>query len=260
MVKACTTISHGVQRAAHTLAAALCVGWYALALPAHAASPLMIWPLDPVISGTQRAAALWVENRGSEVLALQARVLQWSQTEGEDQLSAQKEVVVSPPISQIPPGQKQLIRLLAQPGSASTEEQAYRILLDELPSPPTATSQPQIGVQIQLRYSIPLFVYAPTADAADTAVKASPALTWTMEQQEERHVLMVRNTGSGFARLTQVAWSDPDGRNDTLAAGLFGYVLAGSERRWTLDKPPSPGSVLHATVNGVSESVPRAGP
>lgn len=110
-------------------------------------------------------------------------------------------MVASPPISQIPPGKKQLIRLLAKPGSASTEEQAYRVLLDELPAPPAATSQPQIGVQIQLRYSIPLFVYAPTADASDTADKPPPALSWSLEQQDGRHVLMVRNTGSGFARL-----------------------------------------------------------
>lgn len=89
MVKAYTTIFRAAQ-AACTLAVAVFAGWCAFGLPAHAASPLMIWPLDPVISGPQRAAALWVENRGSEPLALQARVLQWSQAEGEDQLSAQK--------------------------------------------------------------------------------------------------------------------------------------------------------------------------
>lgn len=42
---------------------------------ALAQSSLMIWPLDPVIEHDQRASALWLENRGSQPVSLQIRVL-----------------------------------------------------------------------------------------------------------------------------------------------------------------------------------------
>ncbi len=84
---------------------ATALAWALLpALPgtAHAAAPLMIWPVDPVIAGEQRAVALWVENRGTEPVAMQARVFAWRQEEGDDRFTPQQAVVASPPISQIP--------------------------------------------------------------------------------------------------------------------------------------------------------------
>ena len=45
------------------------------AVAATAATPLMIWPVDPVITSAQPAVALWVENRGVRAVSLQVRVL-----------------------------------------------------------------------------------------------------------------------------------------------------------------------------------------
>ena len=70
---------------------------------AGAVSPIMIWPVDPVIVGEPQAVALWIENQGDLPIAMQVRVFGWEQPQGEDALAPQQQVIASPPISSIPP-------------------------------------------------------------------------------------------------------------------------------------------------------------
>lgn len=243
------------------MAAAL--AWALLpALPgtAQAAAPLMIWPVDPVIAGEQRAVALWVENRGTEPVAMQARVFAWRQEEGDDRFTPQQAVVASPPISQIPPGARQMVRLIATQPVPPGQEQAFRVLLDELPAPPAApgsmqgasraASPAQFGVRLQIRYAIPLFVYAP-----GTLGPRMPAT-----HADGRQHLVVRNTGAGHARLTAVRWQAPGRDGPVVTPGLLGYVLPHSQRRWVLDQPPPAKPELLATINGREAPLPRAEP
>src|ERR1700761_1881242 len=85
---------------------------------AHAAA-VVLWPVDPTIAAGQTATALWVENRGAQPVTLQVRSLGWSQTGGEDQYDRQDEVVTSPPIANVAPGKRQLIRVIRR-DAAST--------------------------------------------------------------------------------------------------------------------------------------------
>lgn len=265
------TPSGGLARAVAALAFAL----FAWAPAAHAAAPLMIWPVDPVIAGEQRAVAVWVENRGTTPVALQARVYAWRQENGDDQFTPQQAVVASPPISQIPPGARQMVRLIATQPVPAGQEQAFRVLLDELPgptpameatadAPQAAPSAPQLGVKLQIRYAIPLFVYGPgtlgprmPATHADLLERLAgngtlePALHWAVESGPQgSQALVVHNTGPGHARLTAVRWRAANGADAVVTPGLLGYVLPHSERRWTLDQPPPPQPALQATVNG----------
>ncbi|WP_052712052.1 fimbrial biogenesis chaperone [Paracidovorax citrulli] len=266
---------------------AAALAWALLpALPgtAHAAAPLMIWPVDPVIAGEQRAVALWVENRGTEPVAMQARVFAWRQEEGDDRFTPQQAVVASPPISQIPPGARQMVRLIATQPVPPGQEQAFRVLLDELPTPPAApgatqgasqaASPAQFGVRLQIRYAIPLFVYAPGTmgprmpatyadllSALSTGATLEPALRWSVDRGPDgRQHLVVRNTGAGHARLTAVRWQAPGRDGPVVTPGLLGYVLPHSQRRWVLDQPPPAKPELLATVNGREAPLPRAEP
>lgn len=81
------------------------------AAKAQAASSVLIWPIDPVLEADQQASALWLENRGSETANLQIRVFAWSQSGFNDQYQNQRDVIGSPPVAKIEPGQKQLVRL-----------------------------------------------------------------------------------------------------------------------------------------------------
>lgn len=248
------------------LLAAACLLWGGAA---HGQSSLMIWPLDPVIEDDQRAAALWLENRGSQPLSLQVRVLAWSQDDQADGYAAQETVIPSPPMATVAPGQRQLVRLMNTRPAPEGAELAYRVLVDELPAAEGSDDGKQagsaMGIRLQIRYSVPLFVSGkghwtkPRADRQRDAADASqPALSWRSQQQDDgHHYLLVRNDGRAHARLTAVQWvrgSD----SVTLNAGLLGYVLPGAEMRWRLDGPPPAGHALRARINNAEATVPPA--
>ena len=240
---------------------------------ARAATPLMIWPVDPMITEQQQAVAVWIENRGTSAVSLQVRVMDWSQTEGEEFLSSQKEIVASPPISVIPPGKRQMVRLIASQPVAPELEVAYRVLIDELPAPDDQAAPPEqgetgMGIRLKVRYAIPLFVYGSGAQpfrATHSQAQRSgkgkplaPELTWKTVREGKSHRLVVRNKGPGHARITAVRWGTAAPRADvTINEGLMGYVLPNSQMRWELDAPPPADPVLKANINGHETLVPR---
>lgn len=241
----------------------------AAALPlssARAGTPLLIWPIDPVIAPGQQAAALWLENHGPQPAALQVRVFGWKQAAGEETYEAQQAVLPSPPIATIAPGGRQLVRLIATRPVAAGTEQAFRIFIDELPTPEGATPPPAEGasVKLQLRYAVPLFVYGqgavPPGRGRDSPPPGAlqPAVDWDTLQDGGKPVLVLRNTGNAHARVTAVEWSSSDGRSGSINAGLLGYVLAGSQMRFGLLQALPRNAVLRAQFNGRPADIRRA--
>ena len=78
-------------------------------LPAAAA--ILIWPTNVFIDSKEKAAAMWLENRGNTLQTYQMRVYSWSHTGGKEELTEQNDIVGSPPIMQIEPGKRQLVLL-----------------------------------------------------------------------------------------------------------------------------------------------------
>lgn len=238
----------------------------ACATGARAQTSVMIWPLDPVIEDDQRASALWLENRGNQAVMLQIRVLAWSQDGREENYGNQEEVVPSPPSATIPPGQRQLVRLMKLTPAPEGRETAYRILVDELPSTASLQAQTQsgdngMGVKLQIRYSVPLFVSGkghwikPRPDRKrDAGGMAQPTLSWRLQREGNDHYLLVRNSGSTRARLTAVEWVRGS-EVRPINPGLLGYALANSQMRWKLERPPPSGFALRARVNASDQAI-----
>lgn len=204
---------------------------------AQAANSVMIWPIDPAINPDEKASELWLENRGSATTLMQVRIFAWQQVNNQEQYQTQQQVVASPPLVRIEPGQKQLIRLIKQIPPAAGKEMAYRVVLDEIPTPRSAGAD-QAGLNFQMRYSVPLFVYGEGL----TKESARPELSWQTVNTGGQRYLQLTNRGSGHARLSNLTIG---GRK--LGNGLFGYVLADSSNRWPLKTAVS--GVLTAEMN-----------
>lgn len=228
-----------------------------------AASSILIWPINPLIEADQKAVALWLENRGAAPVDLQIRVLAWQQTGFEDQLMPQKQVVGSPPMTTLQPGKRQLVRLVNLQSPPPGASQSYRVLVDEVLPP--SERPPQLGVQFQMRYSVPLFVLGNGAylddgidDASHKGQGLAPQLHYRIETQNGQRFLLIQNRGPAHARLSQVSLHH--GANTFgLAQGLLGYVLPGAETRWQLP-PAAPGQGrLQARINEWQElqDIPR---
>ncbi len=126
---------------------------------AQAAATILLWPIDPWLAADANATELWIQNQGNSATTMQVRIVRWKQEDGHERYAAQQDVVASPPIVTIGTGSKQLIRLIKQAPVPAGVEQAYRIIVvDEIPQP-DAKAEPAIGLKLQMRYSIPLFVY-----------------------------------------------------------------------------------------------------
>ncbi|AOJ69111.1 MULTISPECIES: fimbrial biogenesis chaperone [Burkholderia] len=256
-------------RAARMLRRALVGAAAAAALVAphaHAATSVMIWPIDPVIDSDQRAAALWLENRDRRPVTLQVRVLGWREANGEDVYDeSQQRIAGSPPMATVPPGKRQLIRLTRLADAAPGTEEAYRVLIDEIPQPDddarNAANETALGVKFQMHYSVPLFVYGDGLwtkenpdERRDPATAGRPALRWRIVHDGGKRWLVVSNRGPVHARITRAAFESNGSRAD-LARGLLGYVLPGAQMRWALPESMklNSNSKLVATVNGVAD-------
>jgi fimbrial chaperone protein len=214
------------------------------ATPSHAGS-VVLWPIDPVIASGEKATALWIENRGNAPVTLQIRSFAWSQSGGDDRFDRQDEVIPSPPIANVAPGQRQLVRIIRRAAGAASAEHCYRLLIDELPPPIDASRTDAVGAHlaVQMRYSIPLFAY----DGA--GAHGTPALAGRTVLVGGKPYAEIRNTGDLHARLVDLRVVR-GGRTVTAAGGLLGYVLAGSTMRWPLPADAPVDGTLVVNVNG----------
>ncbi|CAI8744631.1 fimbrial chaperone protein [Pseudomonas chlororaphis] len=230
---------------------------------AQAAGSVLIWPIDPVLEADQQASALWLENRGTETAILQIRVFAWSQSGFNDQYQNQRDVIGSPPVAKIEPGQKQLVRLTRTRDVPPGQELAYRIIIDEIPSiAPLAApgnGKAAAAIRFQMRYSVPLFAYgAGLWSKEDSTRSRDPKgigkadLSWDKVTVAGRSYVEIRNQGDVHARLTDATFKQ-GGQPTPLVEGLLGYVLPGAVMRWPVPDAVSADQLLQVRVNGATQ-------
>ena len=209
------------------------------------ASGLQVTPTMLSLAPSRQADGVWLRNTGNEPLHAQVRIYLWTQEHGEDQLTPTRALVASPPILNLEPGKSQLVRVIRTNVPPSQAEQAYRVIVNELP-PAKDTGG---GLSFVLRYSIPVFVQA--VDAPD----ARPELTWSLNHDNGHLVLGVSNDGRQHAQISNVRFTDGSGHRHPLKQGLLGYVLPGRKMHWELPLDGSlisAGGTIEAKVNGES--------
>ncbi|XTZ39977.1 fimbrial biogenesis chaperone [Salmonella enterica] len=217
----------------------------------QAAATILLWPIDPWLAADANATELWIQNQGETPTTMQVRIVRWHQQGGIEHYEQQSDVVASPPIVQIAKDSKQLIRLIKQAQIPAGVEQAYRIIVDEIPQPED-TSDPKIGLKLQMRYSIPLFVYGQGMttyqQGAHHALVDVKDLSWRVVRDNGMPALEIRNNGNVHARLSKVSVRQ-GGQTRQIAEGLMGYVLPHSVRSWPLPAGISSPTELQASIN-----------
>lgn len=218
---------------------------------AWSAATVLLWPIDPILTADKNATELWIENQGTSATTMQIRIVRWQQEEGYERYQEQQQVVASPPILRIDRGGKQLIRLIRQAPVPQGKEWAYRIIIDEIPQPGESRT-PQIGLKLQMRYSIPLFVYGqgmPVDTGGENHVQVDPRnLSWSVTTVDGNPAISVRNRDRVHVRLSKVTVHQ-GGETREVAPGLLGYVLPGEARAWPLPAGVKHPSTLSANIN-----------
>jgi fimbrial chaperone protein len=228
--------------------AALAAAVMLAAGPAYAAG-LQVTPISLDIPAQEQSQAMFLSNSGRAPLRAQVRVQEWTQSGGVEKLEATRDVVASPPIVEIAPGSRQMVRIVRLQPAPAAQEKTYRLIIDELPGADGAQPPSAAGLQFLLRYSVPVFVL-PSPAAGSAALAPASAANGSMPQTDitrlsasikangpEASTLVIVNAGARRAKLSQLAYVDARGQRNILFPGLMGYVLAGQTMQWPLALP-----------------------
>lgn len=226
------------------LRALACAGALALAAPAWTAS-FSISPVRVELSPQEATAAITVTNTGEEAVSIQLRALSWRQEANEDKLEPTRDLVATPPVFTVPPGESQIVRVGLRRPPQADRQVPFRAIFEEIPGPAPPQGGP--ALRITLRISIPVF-YAPKE-----GLKA--ALTWRLERQAGgQPILAVKNSGGASALIGDLAFLRPGTVAALAEQKNFAYVLPGAERRFPVGLPSglAPGERLQVrtTIDG----------
>ena len=208
----------------------------AVLLPGPAAAQLVIGPTVIEFGPKQKVAAVSVtlDSNAAMPMRLQADVLVWRQTvKGENVYDDTAELLVTPPIAELKPGQKQVFRLALRGPRVAQEELAYRLILEDISAAmSSAQAAPNMKIDFRMRYDLPVLL-APTSPVVNRmmwkpCLSASPISTPPADTCI--HLLNAGNRRVKVQSLKIVG----DGWQQPLALGEGENILAGAEREWRI--------------------------
>ena len=188
-----------------------------------AAASLEVSPVRIQIESPAASSTITVSNPGTEPLAAQLRIFKWTRVNGKDKLEPTKNVVASPPLTKLAPGQPYVVRIIRVAKTAVDEEETYRLLVDEIPNP--QDSVPSLGPRFALRQSIPVFFTDPTS---------APKLSWVADMENGQLVLKARNQGGKRVRISALNVTNSSGASLSYGDGFVGYVFGRSSEQWAV--------------------------
>jgi fimbrial chaperone protein len=162
---------------------------------------------------------LYIANHSSRPITVQIDVYDWLQSDNADRLVLSESAFVSPPLTTIAPGERQIVRLLAQPRQSKSEA-AYRVRISELPDPGPKAS----GVQVLLQFSIPVFVRGSDGDTA---------VAWTATDTGSAIQLAAHNAGGRAVKLAGLSISATGVAPVEIAPRSVSYLLPDTSRVWS---------------------------
>ncbi len=189
----------------------------ATACPVRAAS-VSVSPIRVDVSEPANSASVSLKNDDARPVNLQIRLFKWSLAKGDDDYEETDDVVVTPPVTTIAPGASATVRIVRTSTAPITGEETYRLVVDEIPD---ANRVKNLGVNVSLRYTVPVFFL--NGDASQ------PKVAWSIRTEGGKRVLAAENSGDKHIRLNDMSLG-----SIKLYKGLAGYVLGHSTRTWLL--------------------------
>ena len=235
-----------MHRRSKTLLRLLCVAMCVAGAAPALASSFNISPIRVELAGGRRTEALTLRNADEAPVVVQVHVVAWSQRDGVDQFDATREMLVTPPVLQLPGNGEQIVRVALRGQPDRSQELAYRVVFEEVPQ---AAPAGFTGLRVALRLSVPIFI-------APAAGKASADLSWELHTLPDgRLEVAATNHGSAHSQVTDFE-VQPSGAADGGAPALRGmtgkYVLPGSRMSWVLKAQPTQGQGTY-TIHGHSD-------
>jgi fimbrial chaperone protein len=185
-------------------------------------------PLGAQLSSRQPIASFTLTNRSSEPMLIQTHVYAWTQQQGQDIYNSTHDLLVTPPIISIPPGQEQLLRIGWLNPFPQQQEQAYRLYIQQISTNPSIHNESKNGVMISLRIGLPVFIQ-PT-------LESKPQLSGYIQTRKNNQIrVSIKNTGNAHAKIVRIELVN----NEQLLPVIetFKYILPHQTQSWLIKKP-----------------------
>jgi fimbrial chaperone protein len=201
-----------------------------------------IAPTRVELAAGHRIDVLTVHNQDVGPVQVQVRAFAWSQHDGNDQYEETHEVLVAPPVFELPPQAEQIVRLALRRDPDPARELSYRVVLQEVPQAlPAGTS----GLKVAVRLAIPVFVAPPQPVHAE--------LVWRAHRLADgRLQIEAANRGGAHVQINQFDLELGDAVAP-LPVRIVQYVLPGSEVSWIVTPRVSVSPEAGLQVHGSSD-------
>lgn len=168
---------------------------------------------NPIVSFT-------VTNDSETILTYQAVTLSWSQTDGKDVQEDTTNIIVTPPIVSINPNSLQVFRVALHHSEATSLEQTYRIVLEDISENPD--KKVLNGLSFRFNHNLPVF-YAP--------LSILDLVVWSMCETKIKGMrcLMIENKGNVHAKIIKLSVVSATAKEPN---GISKTLLAGSASQW----------------------------
>lgn len=181
-------------------------------------------PVTLEMNEKNNGTSLSIKSSSAEAINIQIRVFEWFQNKTNDDLKITDDIVVSPPLLRLEPNQSYNFRLVKHNIAKFSGEKAYRIIIDEVPTPSDSRKKSP-GIQVRLRTSIPLFI---------SDENATTLLRWKKDLTENGGTITISNIGTRHALITELSLVDQITQREykIKTDTLNGYILPGNEKKF----------------------------
>lgn len=199
-------------------------------------SQVSIQPTLVELSARQRTVAISVALGASAArpMRLQAELLRWTQdARGEAVTTPSDELIVTPAIADLRPGQRQTFRIAFRGSAPPDTELAYRLILEDVGAVPTVDPSRGTAITFRMRYDLPVLIDPagpPRADLRWTPCDPAPAATSPIGD-----CIRLANAGSHRVKLQSLRLLGDEWQHEHVLEKPQ-TVLAGSEREWRLPR------------------------
>jgi fimbrial chaperone protein len=214
---------------ARTLAIAL-----ALSGVGAASAQALISPVVVEFGPRQKIATVRVtlSDKAIKPMRLQAQLLQWRQdAQGAAVTQPSEDLIVTPRIAELRPGQQQVLRLALRGSLPADTEMAYRLVLEDIAQPSSMDLGGGAAVNFRMAYDLPVMVAPRGAVVNALRWRACPQAA--APRQSGGICVRIANAGNRRVKVQSVTVSG-EGWQQVLQLKEAEAVLAGAEREWVV--------------------------
>jgi fimbrial chaperone protein len=231
----------------------------ALVGAAAASAQALISPVVVEFAAKQRVATVRItlSDKAIQPMRLQAQLLQWLQDgHGAAVTQPSEDLIVTPRIAELRPGQQQVLRLALRGPLPAETEAAYRLVLEDIAQPSTMDLGGGAAVNFRMAYDLPVMV-APRGPVV-SALRWRACPSDTAPRAAKGVCVRIANAGNRRVKV-QALTIGGDGWKQDLALDRADAVLAGAEREWLVPATGA-GELRDVQVRTATGEVLRAEP